>query len=271
MPRPYAANIPPRRIRFKRQADERYWHHGCKYHTYHFNALNLLTPIFENMVVASIRKVHKKIKDNRLKLEVNSLILQEANHSGEFVRFNKDLVYPYYGKDILSNRLKIFRGVIGLMPQSCQLAASAFGEHLATVSSEFLLEDARWLDGVPKDYADIYRWHSIEEIEHKHVAFDVYRYFHTNYFVRTMTMGLFLVLFLYQYFSLINRMMKQDKTSRVIGFFKLSKLYWIKPGFFRQFLLPFIGYLKPFFHPNDRANIKIADKHRHILSAYLNA
>lgn len=263
MPRPFAAHIPPRKPSFARTT-QKFWHHGCPYSTYHFNALSLLTPIFENMVIASIRTKHKQIKDKQLKLEVNSLILQEANHSNAFVQFNQQMIEPYYGQTLMTGRLKWFRAVINVLPQSFQLAASAFGEHLATVSSEFLLEDERWLEGVDEPIKAIWRWHSIEEIEHKHVAFDVYKQFHCNYFIRTATMGLFLGLFLLQYFSIIRRMMKQDKAS-LMGYFKLMGLYWIRPGYFAKFIWPFITYLKPFFHPNQRQNLPIAQKWRPIL------
>ncbi len=47
-------------------------------------------------------------------------------------------------------------------------------EHFTAILAHQLLADPRHLEGAEKETADLWRWHAVEEIEHKGVAYDTW-------------------------------------------------------------------------------------------------
>ncbi|WP_163614760.1 metal-dependent hydrolase, partial [Klebsiella pneumoniae] len=54
---------------------------------------------------------------------------------------------------------------------SRQLAATAALEHLTAIMADCLLSNPRWLEGADPTMARLWRWHALEETEHKAVAY----------------------------------------------------------------------------------------------------
>ena len=59
-------------------------------------------------------------------------------------------------------------------PHAMQLAATAALEHFTAIMAHALLSDPRHLEGASPEAARLWRWHAMEEIEHKAVAFDTF-------------------------------------------------------------------------------------------------
>ena len=56
-----------------------------------------------------------------------------------------------------------------------RLARTVVAEHVTAIISHYLLTNST-SNRTPDSFRDLFQWHAIEEIEHKSVAFDVYKH-----------------------------------------------------------------------------------------------
>ena len=91
--------------------------------------------------------------------------------------FNKALADQPFGKEvpkILDHQWDLFRlGVIATV------------EHMTCVLGKYALYNKRWQElGADPEMIDLIKWHGSEEIEHRTVAFDLYRHLGGGYIAR---------------------------------------------------------------------------------------
>src|SRR5256885_4428190 len=152
------------------------WHPRGAHVSHWFNAMSIFFPEGEKFFIASVRKHQERVTDERLREDVKGFIGQEAMHGREHRVYNAWLAQHGYPVD------KLEQGVIDLLafttrwtPRGSQLASTLALEHLTAIMADNLLGDPRVLEGVDPRISALWRWHAIEETEHKAVAFDVYR------------------------------------------------------------------------------------------------
>ena len=75
----------------------------------------------------------------------------------------------------LDRRFRKHMEWVGKLSPSRQLAGTCGAEHYTAVLANAILSHPEWLEGATPVMAKLWRWHAIEETEHKSVAFDVYR------------------------------------------------------------------------------------------------
>lgn len=261
----YSSDIEPRRLHFHfPQPIPKYWHGGSDIKTYHFNALAVFLPTLERLVVLSLKKSARQVSDTALKAQVASLIAQEAIHGSQFNLCCQQLVYENYQIDAKQYSMRFFRLLAGFFNKisntfHCSLSAS--GEHFTMIAAEIFLSDPKWFKNVDSIYSAIWRWHCIEEIEHKSVAFDVYKTLNGSYFIRILGMILMTGVFSILYIKPIWHMMKQDNKHKDYKFYlRAFQYYWGKGGLCRAFFKPYIDYFKPHYHPTLRQNEHLIDE-----------
>ncbi len=267
----YSKDIEPRRLRFHPPADiTKFCHHGEEIFTYHFNAIAIFLPLLENLVVLSLKKARNADLSEALKAQLNSLIAQEAIHGAEFHRFNLQTISKYYSlktKNYNLRFLRVLAGMINAFSKSFHYGFSAAGEHLTAISSDLFLREPMLFKNVEPSHAAIWRWHCIEEIEHKAVAFDVFQALNGNYFVRVISMLIITIQFTFSYTSPIFTMMKKDKNCFNMRFYyNALKFYWGKHGVCRKLLKPYFDYFKPSFHPNKHENYELIEQWKNFFS-----
>lgn len=253
----YADEIEPRHLHFQfLPTHGKYWHGGSAVKTYHFNALAHFLPSLEKLLVLSLKKTLPLIKAPTLKKQVASLIAQEAIHGREFTLYNKILIEQHF--TVKMSQLSLFRIMAALFNKfsnSFHCALSAAGEHFTAIAADLFLRDPHWFEGVDPDISAIWRWHCIEEIEHKSVAFDVFKALNGNYFIRIAAMILMTGFFTSLYFKPIWQMMKQDQKHLNCHFYREAfRYYWGKGGLCRALLKPYFDYFRPGFHPTKHQN-----------------
>lgn len=152
------------------------WHGGDAFRTAFFNALSLTFPQGEKFFIDSIREFQPQITDPKLTREIRGFIGQEAIHSREHRAMNEAICRARgYDHDFMENRLRreIDWAKANLTPLQ-RLGATVVTEHLTALLGNALLTDPAWLDGADPRMAELWRWHAVEEVEHKAVAFDTY-------------------------------------------------------------------------------------------------
>ncbi|MFT6593392.1 MAG: putative metal-dependent hydrolase, partial [Zhongshania sp.] len=152
------------------------WHAGGAHIAHFFNALSIFFPDGERFFIDSVRHYRDRIQDPELKESVRGFIGQEAMHGREHEEYNDALVEKgmpadRYGR-IVIRLLKFFTR---FTPKSAQLAGTIALEHLTAILANMVLSEPRSLAGSEPRYAAIWKWHALEETEHKAVAYDVYQ------------------------------------------------------------------------------------------------
>jgi len=176
---PAGVTIQPRRMNF--EFDDRvprYWFGNDPVMTHFLNVLSLTFPEGERFFVDSVRAFRDRIEDPITQKQISGFIGQEAMHSKEHIAFNAWLEKTGYaqlvseGEAFASMLLKGAR--LRLSPRE-QLGVTAAMEHITAVLAQCILNNPTWLEQIHPGVRPLWLWHAIEEIEHKAVAFDLYK------------------------------------------------------------------------------------------------
>jgi predicted metal-dependent hydrolase len=171
---PEDLTITPRDRRFGRgMATDRWWLGGDPVATAFYNALSATFPKGEGFFVESVRAFREGAPE-KLAREIKAFTTQEVMHSREHVQFNRRAVEAGYDLTPLEDRVEWRLSVTRSKPPIVSLAATMCLEHFTAILAHQLLKNPRHLAGADAESAAMWRWHAIEEIEHKGVAYDTW-------------------------------------------------------------------------------------------------
>jgi len=168
----------PRDMRFEFVADaSEYWCGGDAFRTRFFDAFSTILPIAEQFFVQAVRDCERDIGDPALAEQVRRFVLQEAAHGREHRRYNKRLRALGYDLDAMDrSQRRVLDRLLGLKRKTIPLAVVVAAEHLTAILCAAILR-GELIEGATPEMLALWRWHSVEEIEHKAVAIDVYAAF----------------------------------------------------------------------------------------------
>jgi uncharacterized protein len=231
------------------------WHGRGPYVSHLLNALSQFFPEGEKFFIESVRHYRDRITDPALKEQVQGFIGQEAMHGREHRAYNENLKRAGYPVDWLEKRvlgeLRVTRKLLG--PKG-RLAATIALEHLTAILADAVLSDPRLLEGSDPRVAALWRWHAVEETEHKAVAFDVYRAVTGGgvlaYLLRVFTFVTSTLRFYWMALSFHRALLKHDPAPRPPGSFKaLLAFIFTTPGVWTKTFPAWCRYFRPGFHP----------------------
>ena len=259
--------IPKRDLRFDlERPDMRTWHPAGLHVAHFWNALSIFFPLGETFFIEAVQHYAGRIQDPKLQREVRGFTSQEGIHSREHRRYNRALASA--GLPVAQLE-RIVRWRIDVMrkyaPPIVQLAVTIALEHFTAMMAHVLLtHDDESLGGADPVMAATWRWHAIEETEHKAVAFDVYRavcgtgpvaYFRRTFILLVTSVVFWLLVFLFH-----ARLVAADgRLTDVRGWGKLFRFLWMKPGVLRRIIRPWFSYFRPSFHPWEHDNSDLVD------------
>lgn len=233
--------------------DMRRWCNDNVCRTHLFNANSMMFPEGEKFFIESVRHFRDQITDPKLQEDVKGFIGQEAMHGREHRVYNAQLGKAGYDVDRLERRtIAQLNFTRKILPPKGRLAVTIALEHFTAIMADALLTDDRVLENSDPRMAALWRWHAIEETEHKAVAFDVYKTvapgligYLRRCFIMLNTTVLFWTHTLLNYFYFTRR--------DGIGFWKAAWLFFkygfINPGPLRRIQIPWLAYFLPGFHP----------------------
>lgn len=257
---PQDLSVLPRDIRFPTEAAKSAaWLGGDRVATAVFNALSLTFPDGERLFMDAVRNYRPRLS-GKLLADANAFIAQEAIHSREHVSLNAELDRAHYPVDAieteLRNRLKFARG----RGPVAMLAITIALEHFTAMMADLFLEDDRFFKGAPEDVARLWRWHAMEETEHKAVAFDVFQVVSKDwsplqrYSVRARVMFFITILFTLNITRFSSRLLAADGMNLWAARGRVLWYLFGKPGLFRKSWRAYWDWYRPGFHPWDHDN-----------------
>jgi predicted metal-dependent hydrolase len=247
--------ITPRDRRFGRQAAApRLWHGGSVEATAIYNALSTTFPAGEAFFVESVRAFREGTPP-KLADEIKAFTTQEAIHSREHDAFNKRAAEAGYDLGQLEAQVEKRLAITKSKPPIVSLAATMALEHFTAILAHQLLADPRHLQGAEQEAADLWRWHAVEEIEHKGVAYDTWLHA-TRHWPRSKRWKVKAKVMLYVTRNfLVDRtagaleLMRQDGVTGVRAWTLLLWYLWVRPGMFRKIAGAWASFFLPGFHP----------------------
>lgn len=153
----------------------RHWYGGEAFASHFMDALSSTFPAGESFFVRSVLHYRDQIEDPDLLESIKGFAGQEGQHSRVHADHVQLLLDQGYGLIENRNRLadKIMRWLNRKRPET-SLAVTAALEHLtAILARQLISHPERFTDSMHPEMAALWRWHALEEAEHKSVAFDV--------------------------------------------------------------------------------------------------
>jgi predicted metal-dependent hydrolase len=255
LPTPSDLTITPRDRRFGReQATPRWWHGGNPYASALYNALSSTFPKGETFFVESVR-AFREGADTKLSGEIKAFTTQEAIHSREHLAFNRRATDAGYDltklEQAVDDRLAITRSKAPIV----SLAATMALEHFTAILAHELLAHPKHLAGAEEETAELWRWHAVEEIEHKGVAYDTWLHATRDWprakrwKVKAKVMLLVTRNFIIDRTFGALELLRQDGVTGVKAWTRLIWYMWVRPGMMRRIFSAWAKYFLPGFHP----------------------
>jgi uncharacterized protein len=266
---PSDLTIVPRDRRFGRGAKtDRWWLGGDPIGTALYNALSATFPKGEAFFVESVR-AFREGADPKLAAEIKAFTTQEVMHSREHVQFNRRAHEAGYDLSKLEERVEWRLALVRSKHPIVSLAATMALEHFTAILAHELLKDPRHLAGADPETAAMWRWHAIEEIEHKGVAYDTWLHATRDWprfkrwKVKAKVMLLVTRNFIVDRTKGTLELLRQDGITGPRAWLRFFWFAWVRPGMMRKIFLAWASFFLPGFHPwkhDDRALIAAEEK-----------
>ena len=262
MPTPADLMIRPRDRRFGRsEMLPRWWLGGDPVATAFYNALSVTFPKGEGFFIDSVRRF-RDCADAALAEDIAAFTRQEVAHTREHAAFNRRVADAGYDVSALEARVDARLAFVRTKPPIASLAATMALEHFTAILAHALLADPRHLADADPAAAAMWRWHAVEEIEHKGVAYDTWlaatrdwpRF--RRWSVKSRVMLLVTRNFLVDRTRGVLELLRQDGLTGPRVWVAVAWFALARPGMMRRIAGAWAGFFRPGFHPwnhDDRA------------------
>lgn len=269
--------IHPRNVTFPAiDTSKRWWNGGDPVATAYFNSLSVTFPPGEAFFIRSVRHFRNAVPA-ALRGQIDDFIRQEAVHSREHAAFNNQTEEAGYDVSAIQSDVTHRLSMTKDNPPVLNLAMTVALEHFTAIMAHASLKVKQHMPGVDPKTAALWKWHAIEEIEHKAVAFD-------TFLAVTQQMPRFkrwalrcLVMWRVSKTFIISRMrnmrvfFEQDGINKPGTWVRALIYLWVYPGIFRRIFPAWLAFFRPGFHPwdiDDRALVRRHEAELQSLPAY---
>lgn len=231
----------------------KYWFNNDPFLTRFWGGVCATFPEGERYFISSLRPFRDQVTDPELQQEIKDFMHQEGQHGVVHTEFNQILQEHGMPIDKLVNyQHKMFNLLLGFFSAKYNLAVTAACEHITALMMECFFDKKETMESVDYRVRAMLAWHSIEEVEHKAVAFDVMNEVKVSYLTRVSAMLFLILFFTIDSLRMTNHFLKAD------GFSFVQRMKMIWAGLGKLFgsngmLAPmgksFMKYFRRDFHP----------------------
>lgn len=167
-----------------------YWMGGDPFKSHFWNAFFTTFPPGETFFVRSVLNYRDQIDDDQLQSDINSFAGQEGAHANSHQDHLDTLTHHGYKSLERENRIIdiMLKYMTDKFPKISLVNTLAMEHFTALLAHQILADHALFLDEADPDFIALFKWHALEEIEHKAVAFDVYMAVDGRYWPRALAM-----------------------------------------------------------------------------------
>ena len=255
---PTDLHVAPRDIRFDLAAAQQgHWLGGDPVGTAVFNALSLTFPDGERLFMDAVKN-YRHLLTGKLLEDAKGFIAQEAIHSREHHQLTSLIDRDRYPvaeiEEMVRGRVKMARerGKMAMLISTIAL------EHFTAMMAEMHARHRDLFDQTPAGVEQLWRWHAMEETEHKAVAYDVFLEVTKDwspakrYFIRCRAMALVTIMFTRNISRYAARLLEADGYTPEAALKAVKRFVWNDPGLFRRGWKTYLAWYRPGFHPWDQ-------------------
>jgi len=262
---PSSIQITPRNRQYEIEDSlGRDWFDGHPFKTAWFNAMSLTFPQGEKFFIDSVRHFSDHIEDDKLNSDVRGFCGQEGFHRREHQRYN-EVLCEKRGYDLQKVEARLEKNIqmsYSHFSAIQRLALTAAFEHITAILAESALDaDNPMINAGDPAMMELWNWHAAEEMEHKAVAFDVYRAVGGSEKMRKRAMfGATLFLLIDVMYGLAH-MLRRDKKFWSLRVWSegFAFLFSKKEGVLRRVWPAYKEYYRMGFHPWQRDTRDLLD------------
>ncbi|QPC99607.1 metal-dependent hydrolase [Qipengyuania soli] len=265
VPTPADLTLTVRDERFNRGTTPRRWWAGEPFGTAWHNALSATFPRGEAFFIEAV-KAHRDGADPKLAAEIRAFVKQEINHTREHVAFNRLAEEHGYDIKAIDQRVAEMLALTKDRPVIVNLAATMALEHYTAMMAYEFLANPKHFKDADEEVRKMWEWHSIEEIEHKGVAYDTYLHATRDwspwrrYKLRSLMMLIVSFNFFRNRWNDTLELLAQDGITGRKAKWGLFKYLTVSPGVVRRIFPAWLSYFKPGFHPWDHDDRALINK-----------
>jgi predicted metal-dependent hydrolase len=232
------------------------WLDNHPFKTAWFNSMSITFPLGEKFFIDSVRHFADQVEDPKLQHEISRFCGQEGFHRREHEAYNKTLC-NLRGYDLaylegrLAKNIELSKARYSPIQH---LAFTAALEHITAIMAESALQDNDpMMNQADPAMKALWDWHAAEEMEHKAVAFDVYRAVGGSEKMRKQALRqatLFLTVDIVV--GLIHMLRKDKKMWRLRIWTEGWKFLFYQNGILRRLWPAYKAYFQDGFHPWQR-------------------
>ncbi len=245
------AYIQPRKFEFRDlESVPQYWFAENPIVSHIENAFSILIPPGERFFIRAVRHYESRATDPELAELVRAFVQQEGLHMRAHNEFNASL--KRFGVDVdreTEYAEQVFAWIESRVPKKIQLGMTAFLEHITATGAHSLFTEPLVAQSMHAEALRFWRWHAVEELEHKAVAFDLLQDVGGGYATRVVSAVAALVLLAWPFDRIARRMIRNDPRRITREDTRRAR------ALHRKVIGPQIRliaqYFKPGFHPND--------------------
>lgn len=233
---------------------------GSVHFTHLMNTMSLVIPVGERFFIDAVRHYRDQIQDPELKKAATAFIGQEAMHGREHDEYNAQMFKRLPSAAVFEKRVKsLLDFFAGNTSPAMRLSGTIALEHLTAIMADGLLQDPRVTEKAEPGYTALWKWHALEETEHKGVAYDVWEATQGRgakaYAIRAFGLVLATTVFWAMVLPHFGNFVRQEgKLGDAKGWRSFYKMAIGEVGFLRKMVRPWFGYFRPDFHPWDDDN-----------------
>lgn len=228
-------------------------------------------PLGEAEFIRSVKNYQAQITDPQLAQEVTNFAAQEAHHSLQHKKMNKQFDDNGFDTAMVEQAIqtKLAERQTSWSPKK-RLMRTVAAEHVTATFAHYALSHPHVLDKAPESFRNAMLWHAIEEIEHKSVAFDVYQQCEGDLSsLKRHYLWFCFIEFPFQ-MMLITRFLLKQKKERVTWKHRLGLLKYLfgKSGMISSVFSLYLMFFKRNFHPWQHDDSKLIDEWKTKLQPY---
>lgn len=229
----------------------RHWMNGDPFETHLMNAFSLVFPSGERFFMRSVKALREHAKSPVLQQQVNDFLAQEAFHSREHHGFNmwlQGFKLPARGIERLAEEVTVSDEARRTPLQNLALTAAL--EHFTAVMAKFLLTHPEFEAKIHPTLRYLWKWHAVEELDHKAVAFDVFEAAGGTYTTRATWMVAAMFGMISSSLFLQWHLMQRDGQHTNLRSYGRGLWRYLGPkGYVLEVLPELLRYFRPDFHP----------------------